>query len=71
VRALSPFQPCSTALTRPLPVRSLIDHFDPLAAASPEARSTQVAVTRESIEWAREERRVFLRQSLESRLIGL
>ncbi|PWN94947.1 PCI-domain-containing protein [Tilletiopsis washingtonensis] len=52
-------------------IRSLIDHFDPLAAASPEARSTQVAVTRESIEWAREERRVFLRQSLESRLIGL
>lgn len=59
------------SLTQSPPVRALIDRFDPLAAASPEARSTQVAVTRESIEWAREERRVFLRQSLESRLIGL
>ncbi|CEH14417.1 26S proteasome regulatory complex, subunit RPN6/PSMD11 [Ceraceosorus bombacis] len=48
-------------------IRSLIDKFD----AIPDAKETQVEVTKENIEWAREERRVFLRQSLETRLIGL
>lgn len=48
-------------------IRSLIDHFNPMK----DARDRQIQVTLDSIEWARSERRVFLRQSLESRLIGL
>ena len=46
-------------------VRTLIDYFPP------SARDIQTQVVNENIEWARQEKRVFLRQSLEMRLIGL
>ncbi|KAJ9109305.1 hypothetical protein QFC21_000634 [Naganishia friedmannii] len=46
-------------------IRSLIDAFPP------EAREKQITVVKDNIEWARNESRVFLRQSLEVRLIGL
>lgn len=53
-------------------VRTLIDFFSQAPLSShPEASKVQIAVTRENIEWARTERRVFLRQSLEIRLGGL
>jgi 26S proteasome regulatory subunit N6 len=42
----------------------LIDFFPP------SARELQMKVTNENIEWARSEKRVFLRQSLEIKLIG-
>ncbi|ORX34352.1 hypothetical protein BD324DRAFT_609994 [Kockovaella imperatae] len=46
-------------------IRTLIDYFPPTA------RELQMQVTRDNITWAREEKRVFLRQSLEIKLIGL
>jgi 26S proteasome regulatory subunit N6 len=42
----------------------LIDYFPP------SAREMQMKVTNENIKWARSEKRVFLRQSLEIKLIG-
>ncbi|GHJ85268.1 hypothetical protein NliqN6_1670 [Naganishia liquefaciens] len=46
-------------------IRTLIDSFPP------EAREKQITVVKDNIEWARNESRVFLRQSLEVKLIGL
>lgn len=46
-------------------VRTLIDYFPP------EARELQMKVTEENVEWAKSEKRVFLRQSLEIKLVGL
>ncbi len=46
-------------------VRTLIDFFPP------SARDLQMQAVNDNIEWARKEKRVFLRQSLEMRLIGL
>jgi 26S proteasome regulatory subunit N6 len=48
-----------------IPVRALIDYFPP------SARDLQMQVTGENIEWARKEKRVFLRQSLEIKLVAL
>lgn len=48
-------------------IRTLIDYFGDI----PNSSDTQIAVTKENIEWARGEKRVFLRQNLETRLIGL
>ncbi|ORY26904.1 hypothetical protein BCR39DRAFT_540030 [Naematelia encephala] len=46
-------------------IRTLIDYFPP------SARDLQMQVTKDNITWAREEKRVFLRQSLEIKLVGL
>ncbi|GFZ49123.1 26S proteasome regulatory subunit RPN6 [Saitozyma sp. JCM 24511] len=46
-------------------IRTLIDYFPP------EARELQMKVTEENVEWAKSEKRVFLRQSLEIKLVGL
>ncbi|RSH88203.1 26S proteasome regulatory subunit rpn6 [Apiotrichum porosum] len=46
-------------------IRALIDYFPP------SARDLQMKVTSENIEWARAEKRVFLRQSLEIKLVAL
>jgi len=46
-------------------IRTLIDYFPP------SARDLQMKVTNDNIAWAREEKRVFLRQSLEIKLVGL
>ncbi|KAK9450950.1 uncharacterized protein V1518DRAFT_412142 [Limtongia smithiae] len=48
-------------------IRTLIDLFSIL----PDTLDTQIAVTKECIEWAVCERRNFLRQSLETRLVSL
>jgi 26S proteasome regulatory subunit N6 len=45
----------------------LIDYFSDI----PNSTDTQIAVTKENIEWARGEKRIFLKQNLETRLIGL
>merc|ERR1712141_967428 len=51
-------------------VRGLVDMF--LEMERSEARGErEVQLCKECIEWAKEERRTFLRQSLESRLVGL
>lgn len=36
-----------------------------------ESRDTQMQVVRDNIAWARDEKRVFLRQSLDIKLVGL
>ncbi|KAF3355437.1 Serine/threonine-protein kinase prp4 [Verticillium dahliae VDG1] len=48
-------------------VRQLLDLFD----AIPNTTDTQIAVTKSCIEWATSERRSFLRQNLETRLVTL
>lgn len=61
-------------------VRTLIDlllDLDPLTEVSPTQRESSVsfevkeALVRECISWAQEEKRVFLKQSLEARLVAL
>lgn len=49
------------------PVRTLIDSFP----ATEEGRSKQMTVLQDNISWATKENRVFLRQSLEVKLVGL
>lgn len=49
------------------PVRTLIDYF----SAIPNAQAAQIDCTKDNIEWARTEKRVFLRQNLETKLAGL
>ncbi|EGS23881.1 uncharacterized protein CTHT_0005900 [Thermochaetoides thermophila DSM 1495] len=48
-------------------VRQLLDFFD----AIPNSLEIQIAVTKSCIEWAKSERRSFLRQNLETRLVQL
>lgn len=48
-------------------VRTLIDYIKDI----PNTTQTQVDVTKDSIEWAVSEKRVFLRQNLETRLVAL
>lgn len=50
-----------------VPVRTLIDYFSTI----PGAQSAQIDCTKDNIEWARGEKRVFLRQNLETKLAGL
>lgn len=48
-------------------VRQLLDMFE----AIPNSTETQISITKSCIEWATSERRTFLRQNLETRLVGL
>ncbi|ORY77799.1 proteasome regulatory particle subunit [Protomyces lactucae-debilis] len=48
-------------------MRTLMDAL----AAIPDSTALQIDVTRDSIHWAQQEKRVFLRQSLETRLVSL
>ena len=50
-----------------LAVRTLIDYFSDI----PGSEKVQIEVTQDNIEWARNEKRIFLKQSLEARLIAL
>lgn len=54
-------------LTWILAVRTLIDYFGDI----PGSEKVQIEVTQDNIEWARNEKRIFLKQSLEARLIAL
>merc|ERR1712001_36097 len=51
-------------------VRGLVDMFLEMERSEPRGER-EVQLCKECIEWAKEERRTFLRQSLESRLVGL
>ncbi|KAI1846574.1 hypothetical protein JX265_010693 [Neoarthrinium moseri] len=48
-------------------VRQLLDLFQDI----PNSTETQISITKSCIEWATSERRTFLRQNLETRLVGL
>lgn len=48
-------------------VRTLLDFFGPI----PNSRDTQIKVLQTNIEWAKQEKRIFLKHSLETRLVGL
>lgn len=48
-------------------IRTLLDFF----AAIPGTNQVQIDVTKDNIEWAKKERRIFLKQNLETRLVSL
>lgn len=54
-------------LTVPSTVRTLLDYF----SAIPNSNKLQIDVTKENIDWAKSEKRIFLKQNLETRLIAL
>lgn len=47
-------------------VRILIDYFNDI----PDSRELQIRVTKENAEWAKKEKRIFLKQNLETKLIA-
>ncbi|TDL15148.1 PCI-domain-containing protein [Rickenella mellea] len=48
-------------------IRTLLDFFNSI----PNSKDTQMRVLQENIEWARSEKRIFLKHSLETRLVAL
>jgi 26S proteasome regulatory subunit N6 len=54
-------------LTLSVKVRNLLSLFSGI----PNSQQTQIAVLNDNIEWAKREKRIFLKQSLETRLISL
>lgn len=48
-------------------VRTLLDCFNSI----PNSQKIQMGVLHENIEWAKREKRIFLKHSLETRLVGL
>ena len=54
-------------LTLYIKVRNLLSLFSGI----PNSQPTQIAVLNDNIEWAKREKRIFLKQSLETRLISL
>ena len=48
-------------------VRTLLDYFIPI----PNSTETQMKVLLENIDWAKKEKRIFLKHSLETRLVGM
>ncbi|KAH7870425.1 PCI-domain-containing protein [Lentinula edodes] len=48
-------------------IRTLLDYFN----AIPNSQKIQMTVLQDNIEWAKREKRIFLKQSLETRLAGL
>ncbi|KAJ3721105.1 hypothetical protein FB446DRAFT_723045 [Lentinula raphanica] len=48
-------------------IRTLLDYF----SAIPNSQQIQMTVLKDNIEWAKREKRIFLKQSLETRLAGL
>lgn len=57
----------SFLLTCRLAVRSLLDFFGDI----PGSTQVQIDATKESAEWAKGEKRIFLKQNLETRLVAL
>lgn len=71
IRSIRPFlNQISKAKAAKL-VRQLVDLFLDMEAKTPADFQVQVQLCIECINWAKEEKRTFLRQSLEARLIGL
>jgi 26S proteasome regulatory subunit N6 len=50
-----------------LAVRTLLDFFNPI----PHSQQIQINVLLDNIDWAKREKRIFLKHSLETRLVGL
>ena len=48
-------------------VRTLLDYFGSI----PDSKETQMKVLQDNIDWAKREKRIFLKHSLETRLIGM
>ncbi|GAA6043832.1 hypothetical protein JCM8097_002077 [Rhodosporidiobolus ruineniae] len=48
-------------------IRTLLDYF----SAIPDSTQVQIDATKESADWAKQEKRIFLKQNLETRLVGL
>ena len=48
-------------------VRTLLDFFHSI----PKSKDVQMRVLQDNIDWAKKEKRIFLKQSLETRLVGL
>jgi len=48
-------------------IRTLLDYF----GAIPDSEEIQIKVLKENIDWAKREKRIFLKHSLETRLIGI
>lgn len=48
-------------------VRTLLDYFGTI----PDSTETQIKVLKDNIDWAKREKRIFLKHSLEIRLIGM
>jgi 26S proteasome regulatory subunit N6 len=67
IKATRPFLSLISKAKAAKLVRSLVDYFLDLEAGI----GIEVQLCKECIEWAKEERRTFLRQSLEARLIAL
>lgn len=67
IKATRPFLSMISKAKAAKLVRSLVDYFLDLEAGI----GIEVQLCKECIEWAKEERRTFLRQSLEARLIAL
>lgn len=57
----------SFSLTCRLAVRNLLDFFGEI----PGSTQVQIDATKESAEWAKGEKRIFLKQNLETRLVAL
>lgn len=66
IKSRTTFSSFAKAKTAKL-VRQLLDLFE----AIPDSLDTQISVTKSCIEWATSERRSFLRQNLETRLVAL
>lgn len=49
------------------PVRTLLDYFGSI----PDSGEIQIKVLQDNIDWAKREKRIFLKHSLETRLIGM
>jgi 26S proteasome regulatory subunit N6 len=58
---------CSMILTNLSLVRTLLDFFSSI----PDSNDIQSSVLKDNIDWAKREKRIFLKQSLETRLIAL
>ncbi|KZV71944.1 PCI-domain-containing protein [Peniophora sp. CONT] len=48
-------------------IRTLLDYFNPI----PDSSQTQIDVLKENIDWAKREKRIFQKQNLETRLVGI
>ena len=48
-------------------VRTLLDYFGSI----PDSTEAQIKVLKDNIDWAKREKRIFLKHSLETRLIGM
>lgn len=48
-------------------VRTLLDYFGSI----PDSNESQIKVLKDNIDWAKREKRIFLKHNLETRLIGM